>query len=46
MHVSTTATMEVPLTGTTVGGDYGGQRSGWTTVNAGAELWSRRAIPA
>ena len=38
VHVSTTATIEVPLTGTTVGDPYGGQRSGWTTVSAGSEL--------
>ena len=40
IHVSngdTTAT-EVPLTGTTVGSAYGGQRSGWTTIAAGSEL--------
>ena len=30
--------VEVPLTGTTVGALYGGQRSGWTTVAPGSEL--------
>jgi hypothetical protein len=38
VHVSTTATMDVPLTGVTgVGSAYGGQQSGWTTVKAGQE---------
>ena len=40
VHVSTTATMEVPLTGTTVGGDYGGQRSG----QCGAWLCDSREV--
>ena len=31
------APMDVPLTGTTVGDMYGGQKSGWTTLAAGAE---------
>ena len=30
--------VEVPLTGTTVGTLYGGQRSGWTTVAPGSEV--------
>ncbi len=31
--ITTTATMEVPVTGVaTIGSDYGGTRSGWTTV--------------
>jgi hypothetical protein len=29
--------VDVPLTGTTIGNAYGGQRSGWTTVAPGAE---------
>jgi hypothetical protein len=33
----TTADMQVPLTGTTVGDVYGGQRSGLATVKAGTE---------
>jgi hypothetical protein len=39
IHVknSATAPVEVPLTGTTVGGLYGGQKSGWTSIAAGAE---------
>jgi len=37
LHVSTTADMQVPLTGTTVGDVYGGQRSGLATVKAGTE---------
>jgi hypothetical protein len=31
------APMDVALTGTTVGDMYGGQKSGWTTIAAGAE---------
>jgi hypothetical protein len=31
------AAMDVPLTGTTVGDLYGGQKSGWTSVPAGSE---------
>ena len=39
LHVKNTSTgaVDVPLTGTTVGDLYGGQRSGWTTIAAGAE---------
>ncbi|MEW6581994.1 MAG: hypothetical protein AB1416_04455, partial [Actinomycetota bacterium] len=36
VYLDTTETLEVPLTGTTVGGLYGGQTSGWRTVD-GAE---------
>ena len=37
--ITTTATLEVPVTGVpTVGSDYGGTRSGWTTVSPGAPL--------
>jgi hypothetical protein len=34
--VQSTETLEVPFTGTSVGSLYGGQRSGWRTVTAGA----------
>jgi hypothetical protein len=39
LHVKNASTgpVEVPLTGTTVGEAYAGQRSGWKTVAAGAE---------
>jgi hypothetical protein len=39
LHVknSDTAAADVPLTGTTVGDAYGGQKSGWTTIAAGTE---------
>jgi hypothetical protein len=39
LHVknASPAAVEVPLTGTTVGDPYAGQRSGWKTVAAGAE---------
>jgi hypothetical protein len=39
LHVKNTsaAAVDVPLTGTTVGEPYGGQRSGWKTIAAGAE---------
>jgi hypothetical protein len=39
LHVKNngSADMEVPLTGTTVGDLYAGQKSGWTTIPAGAE---------
>ena len=39
IHVknSATAPMNVPLTGTTVGALYGGQKSGFTSIAAGAE---------
>ncbi len=42
--VSTTATMEVPVTGTPNGEVYGGQRSGWFTVAPGQPL--RQSAPA
>jgi hypothetical protein len=35
VYVQTTATTQVPFTGTAVGQLYGGQRSGWKTINAG-----------
>ncbi|HEY4097940.1 MAG TPA: hypothetical protein VGM33_20630, partial [Baekduia sp.] len=39
LHVKNAGTtpVDVPLTGTTVGDLYGGQRSGWKTIPAGAE---------
>jgi hypothetical protein len=39
LHVknASAAPVDVPLTGTTIGDPYAGQRSGWTTVAAGAE---------
>jgi hypothetical protein len=39
LHVknSDTTAAEVPLTGTTTGDLYGGQKSGWTTIAAGSE---------
>jgi hypothetical protein len=39
LHVKNAASgpVEVPLTGTTVGDVYGGQRSGWKTIAPGAE---------
>ena len=46
VHVSTTATISVPLTGTTVGDLYGGQRSGWTTVAAGPDAVFAPSDPA
>jgi hypothetical protein len=38
VHVSTTATMPVPVTGTPQGELYGGERSGWFTVAPGQPL--------
>jgi hypothetical protein len=40
LHVANggASAVEVPLTGTTVGTLYGGQRSGWTTVAPGSEV--------
>jgi hypothetical protein len=38
VHVSSTATLEVPITGTPDGSLYGGQRSGWFTVSPGRPL--------
>jgi hypothetical protein len=32
VHIDVTETMEVPLSGTSIGDQYGGTRSGWTTV--------------
>ncbi|WCB95093.1 hypothetical protein DSM104299_03835 [Baekduia alba] len=39
LHVknASTAPVDVPITGTTVGDLYGGQRSGWKTIAPGAE---------
>ena len=39
LHVKNAGTtpVDVPLTGTTVGDLYGGQKSGWTTITAGSE---------
>jgi hypothetical protein len=39
LHVKNAGTtaIDVPLTGTTVGDQYGGQKSGWATLAAGAE---------
>ena len=39
LHVKNASTgpVEVPLTGTTLGDPYAGQRSGWKTIAAGAE---------
>jgi hypothetical protein len=42
--VTTTATIEVPVTGTPDGEPYGGRRSGWFTVSPGQPL--RRSAPA
>jgi hypothetical protein len=38
IHVGTTVTMQVPVTGTPQGDVYGGERSGWFTVAPGQEL--------
>jgi hypothetical protein len=38
VHVDTTASVAVALTGTTVGDSYGAQRSGWATVSGAAEF--------
>jgi hypothetical protein len=48
VHVrnTTSAPISVPLTGTTAGERYAGQRSGWTTVAGGAELDLAPADPA
>ncbi len=35
VYVQTTATVEVPITGTSVGTAYGGEMSGWTVVTPG-----------
>jgi hypothetical protein len=40
------AAVDVPLTGTTAGDAYGGQRSGWVSVPAGAQLQFAPADPA
>ncbi len=40
------AGIAVPLTGTTVGTPYGGQRSGWTTLAPGAQIDVTPAEPA
>ena len=41
VHVTTTATMPVPITGTPQGDLYGGERSGWFTVAPGQPLVQR-----
>jgi hypothetical protein len=56
VHVTTTTTMAVPITGTPAGELYGGERSGWFTVSpdqplvaaapAGAQTVARAAAPA
>jgi hypothetical protein len=48
IHVKNTGAtaVEVPLTGTTMGEPYGGQRSGWTALGAGAQLDLSPAEPA
>src|SRR4051794_33803541 len=38
VHVTTTTTMDVPVTGTPQGTLYGGERPGWFTVTAGQPL--------
>jgi hypothetical protein len=38
IHVATTATIPVPVTGTPQGDLYGGERSGWFTVSPGRPL--------
>jgi hypothetical protein len=38
VHISTTETIEVPITGTPDGALYGGERSGWFTVPPGQPL--------
>jgi hypothetical protein len=45
VHVTTTAAIEVPITGTPQGDLYGGERSGWFTVNPGTPL-VQQAPPA
>jgi hypothetical protein len=47
IHVknSDTTATDVPLTGTTVGSAYGGQKSGWTSIAAGAEQTFTPADP-
>jgi hypothetical protein len=40
------AAVDVPLTGTTVGDLYGGQKSGWTTIAAGSERVLSPSDPA
>jgi hypothetical protein len=48
LHVknNTGAPMDVPVTGTTVGDSYAGQKSGWATIGAGAEQAFSPADPA
>ncbi len=48
LHVRNTGTaaIDVPLTGTGIGDVYGGQRSSWTTLGAGAELDLAPSDPA
>jgi hypothetical protein len=48
VHVKNTGTaaVSVPLTGTTVGGAYAGQRSGWTTLQPGAQADVNPVEPA
>jgi hypothetical protein len=38
VHVGTSATMQVPITGTPQGEVYGGERSGWFTIQPGQPL--------
>jgi hypothetical protein len=45
VYVQTTATTEVPFTGTSVGQLYAGQRSGWKTINAGSPVVVNDADP-
>jgi hypothetical protein len=48
LHVKNadSAAVDVPLTGTTVGDFYGGQKSGWTTIAAGSERVLSPSDPA
>ena len=48
VHVANTgaAAVDVPVTGTTAGSAYGGQRSGWITLAPGAEQALEPADPA
>ena len=45
VHVTTTQPLDVPLTGTTVGDLYGGERSGWTSVNGSATFAVGNPVP-
>jgi hypothetical protein len=46
VNVTASRTVDVPVTGTTVGSAYDGQRSGWTTVTAGTSVTFASADPA